>query len=169
MAVQRQKENEMEIQIRKVKTTDVPALTDLLRSLGFFAHVNAETPHSTEERVRKHLALCLVDDSHLVLIAQSSNGEIAGYCAVHWLPYLILTGPEGYVSELFINEKFRGQSVGGQLLEAIRAEAQKRGCSRLMLLNLRKRESYQRQFYPKHGWEERVDAANFILPLINHT
>ena len=34
-----------------------------------------------------------------------------------------------------------------------------------MLINLRKRESYQRQFYAKQGWDERVDAANFILPL----
>ncbi len=46
-----------------------------------------------------------------------------------------------------------------QIREAIQAEAQKRGCSRLMLFNLRKRESYQRHFYPKHGWEERADAA----------
>ncbi|HMB21312.1 MAG: GNAT family N-acetyltransferase [Chloroflexota bacterium] len=157
----------MEIQIRKAETTDVPALTDLLRSLGLFAHINAESHQSTEERVGKHLDLCLADDSHLLLVAQTSSGEIAGYCAVHWLPYLILAGPEGYVSELFIHEKFRGQGIGAQLLEAIRAEAQKRGCSRLMLLNMRKRESYQRQFYSKHNWEERPDAANFILPLTN--
>lgn len=155
----------MKIQIRKAEATDVPALTDLLRSLGIFAHINAETPSVTEERVRRHLALCLADESHLILVAQSSEGNIAGYCAVHWLPYLILDGPEGYVSELFINEKFRGQGVGGQLLKAIQMEAQKYGCSRLMLLNMRKRESYQRQFYSKHGWEERPDAANFILPL----
>lgn len=158
----------MEIQIRKANTGDVPALTELLRSLGLFVHINAESPQSTEERVRKHLALCLSDESHLVLVAQLSAGEVAGYCAVHWLPYLILAGPEGYVSELFIQEKFRGQGIGAQLLDAVQAEAQKRGCSRLMLLNMRKRESYQRQFYAKHGWEERPDAANFILPLINH-
>ena len=101
----------------------------------------------------------------LILVAQTPGGEIAGYCAVHWLPYLILAGPEGYVSELFIQEQFRGQGIGGQLLNAIKAEAQKRGCSRLMLLNIRTRNSYQRQFYPKHGWEERPDAANFILQL----
>ncbi len=157
----------MEIQIRKAQAADVPALTELLRSLGLFAHINAETPQVTEERVRKHLALCLSDDSHLILVAQFLEGELAGYCAVHWLPYLILAGPEGYVSELFIHEQFRGQGIGAQLLEAVRSEAQKRGCARLMLLNMRKRESYQRGFYSKHGWEERPDAANFILPLIS--
>ncbi|HEX2993318.1 MAG TPA: GNAT family N-acetyltransferase [Anaerolineales bacterium] len=157
----------MEILIRKAEITDAPALAGLLRSLGLFARIDAESPQSTEERVREHLDLCLADDSHLILVAQTSSEEIAGYCAVHWLPYLILAGPEGYVSELFIHEKFRGQGIGARLLEAIQAEAQKHGCSRLMLLNMRNRESYQRHFYAKQGWEERPDAANFILPLKN--
>ena len=155
----------MDIHIHKAETTDVPAIVDLLRSLGLFAHMNEETPQTTQKRVSRHLALCTTDDSHLILVARTSSGEVAGYCAVHWLPYLILPGPEGYVSELFIKESFRGQGIGSQLLESIKAEAQKRGCSRLMLLNMRKRESYQRQFYSKQGWEERPDAANFVLPL----
>ena len=67
-------------------------------------------------------------------------------------------------AEVF-DEAFRGQAIGGRLLDALKAEAQKRGCCRLMLLNMRKRDSYQRQFYPKHGWEERPDAANFVFPL----
>ena len=73
--------------------------------------------------------------------------------------------PEGYVSELFIKEQARGQGIGARLLEAVQAEARNRGCTRLMLLNVRKRESYQRGFYAKHGWEERPEAANFIFRL----
>lgn len=155
----------MDINIREAEIRDAAAISDLLRSLGIFAFVNAETSQSTQQRILEHLALSFADDSHLTLVAETPEGQIVGYCAVHWLPYLILAGPEGYVSELFIKEQFRGQGVGGQLLGAIKTEAQERGCSRLMLLNLRKRESYQRQFYVKQGWEERPDAANFILPL----
>ena len=157
----------MDIQIRKAEATDVPAISNLLRSLNLFAHINNEEAQSTQQRVLKHLTLCTSDDSHLILVALTSNGEITGYCAVHWLPYLILAGPEGYVSELFIKDEFRGQGIGNDLLEAIEVEAQNRGCSRLMLLNLRKRDSYKRQFYSKHGWEERPDAANFIFQLTN--
>ncbi len=156
----------MAIQIRNAETTDGPAISNLLRSLNLFAHITKEEAQSTQERVQRHLDLCKEDDSHLILVAQTINGEIIGYCAVHWLPYLILAGPEGYISELFIKEEFRGQGVGNKLLEAIKAEAQNRGCSRLMLLNIRDRESYQRQFYAKHGWEERPDAANFVYKLI---
>lgn len=155
----------MNIQIRKAEAADVPAIANLLRSLGFFARISAETLETTQQRVRTHLALAAADDSHLILVAETAAGEIAGYCAAHWLPYLILPGPEGYVSELFVQESFRGQGIGGQLLDSIKAEAKQRGCSRLMLLNLRKRESYQRRFYPKQGWEERPEMANFILPL----
>ncbi|MBK9926397.1 MAG: GNAT family N-acetyltransferase [Anaerolineales bacterium] len=155
----------MNIHIRKAEASDVPAISTLLREVSLFAHINDELEEATQERVHKHLTLCLSDDSHLILVAQAENGEVAGYCAVHWLPYLLLTGPEGYVSELFIWDEFRGQGIGGQLLDAVKVEAEKRGCSRLMLLNMRKRDSYQRGFYPKHGWEERPDAANFIFPL----
>jgi GNAT superfamily N-acetyltransferase len=153
----------MNNRIRKAEATDVPAIADLLKSLGLFAHINNEPLTITQNRVLKHLTLCNADDSHLILVAQTPDGEIAGYCAVHWLPYLILTGPEGYVSELFIRDKFRGQGIGSQLLEIVKTEARNRGCSRLMLLNMRTRESYQRQFYAKQGWEERPDAANFVL------
>lgn len=159
----------MDNQIRKANTTDVAAISNLLRSLHLFAYINNEEAQSTQERVQRHLELCISDDSHLILVAQSANGEIAGYCAVHWLPYLILAGPEGYVSELFIKEEFRGLGIGNSFLEVVKAEAQNRGCSRLMLLNMRNRDSYKRQFYIKNGWEERPDAANFVFQLIHRT
>jgi len=159
----------MNIRIRKAEATDVPAIADLLKSLGLFNHINVEAVSTSQERLLKHLALCTSDDSHLVLVAQTPGGEIAGYCAVHWLPSFILIGAEGYVSELFIRDEFRGQGIGGQLLETVKTEALNRGCSRLMLFNLRIRESYKRQFYAKHGWEERPDAANFVLQLGNRS
>jgi len=34
-----------------------------------------------------------------------------------------------------------------------------------MLVNMRHRESYERQFYSKQGWKERAEAANFVYPL----
>ncbi len=159
----------MDIRIRKSELSDAPAISEILRSLGIFARINVEDPQSTQKRILNHLTLCMADDSHLILVAEAPGGQIAGYCAVHWLPYLILAGPEGYVSELFISEEFRERGIGGQLLNMIKAEAQKRGCSRLMLLNMRNRESYQRQFYAKQGWEERPDAANFVLQLNDNT
>jgi GNAT superfamily N-acetyltransferase len=155
----------MDILIRRAEAHDAPAIAALVRSLGLFAHITAEAAEATQARVARHLALCAADDSHAVFVAQNPAGEVVGYGAVHWLPYLILTGPEGYVSELFVHAAHRGQGIGRQILEVMKAEAQQRGCSRLMLLNRRQRESYQRQFYAKQGWEERGEMANFIYPL----
>jgi len=157
--------NLMNVQIRKAEDKDVAEIAGVIRSLGFFAHITNESPQATEERVQKHFAQCIADDSHLVLVAQGADGKIAGYCAVHWMPSLFLAGPQGYVSELFIKEEFRGQGIGGYFLNAVKTEAKKRGCARLMLLNMRRRESYQRRFYPKQGWEEWTDAATFVLDL----
>jgi len=81
---------------------------------------------------------------------------------VHWLSYLFLPGPEGYVSELFLRPSARGQGLGASLLETVKAEAQERGAYRLSLLNNKSRESYERGFYTKQGWEERPLMANFI-------
>ena len=152
--------------IRKAEVGDVQAITALLRGMSnLFSQISAETPVETQQRVARHLTLCLADDSHSVYVAESAIGDLSGYVSVHWLPYLILAGPEGYVSELFIAETCRGQGVGRQLLDAVVAEARERGCARLMLLNMRHRESYQRQFYSKQGWKEREEAANFVYPL----
>ncbi len=128
------------------------ALVALLRGMrDLLSQVNAETPDETQQRVTRHLALCLADDSHSVYVAETAGGSLAG--------------PEGYVSELFIAGACRGQGVGRQLLEVVVAEARERGCARLMLVNMRHRESYERQFYSKQGWKERAEAANFVYPL----
>ncbi|QYO63180.1 GNAT family N-acetyltransferase [Leptolyngbya sp. 7M] len=69
------------------------------------------------------------------------------------------------MSELFVDQAHRGQGIGSLLLDTVQTEARLRGCSRLMLVNSRERESYQRQFYQKQGWIERENIANFIYKL----
>jgi GNAT superfamily N-acetyltransferase len=81
------------------------------------------------------------------------------------LPYLVLNGPEGYLSELFVREPERGKGIGRRLMEVIEVEARARGCSTLMLVNSRSRESYRRGFYKELGWDEREGVANFIYRL----
>jgi len=155
----------MDIQIREATDQDAPAIAELLRSLELFAHIQAQTPKIVRKQVSRNLGLCNADNSHSVFVALDPAGKIVGYCAAHWLPYLLLPGPEGYVSELFLRESSRGLGIGGQLLKTARAEAKERGCSRMMLLNLSNRESYKRGFYKKQGWEERQEAINFLLKM----
>jgi GNAT superfamily N-acetyltransferase len=155
----------MDFEVRPVEESDAPELTALLRGLGIFSRLESEDSVVTTVRVLDHLQMCLADDSHTVRVATDSAGTLIGYVAVHWLPYLFLSGPEGYVSELFVDETCRGHGVGSALIDAIVAEARRRCCARLTLEAVTTRESYRREFYPKRGWIERKDMASFVYEL----
>lgn len=156
----------MNITIRHAQVQDARAITHIIHEIGWFDHLKLESTDITEQRIRRHLALCLADDSHSIFVAENENGKVVGYSSVHYLPYFFLLGPEGYISELFIATEARGQGIGSLLLEQIIAEARRRGCSRLSLINSRTRESYQRKFYEQRGWKERTEVAAFVLPLL---
>jgi GNAT superfamily N-acetyltransferase len=125
----------------------------------------AETLEQAEARVRRQVRLCLEDDRGSCYVAEDASGAVVGYASVHWLPNFCLPNPEGYLSELFVDEAHRGTGTGRALLEAVVSEAKARGCSRLMLITNRVRESYRRKFYLKAGWIERDSMANFIYEL----
>ena len=156
----------MAIKIRTATPEDASQLAVLLKEIGWFELFKSEPLEVTSRRVRSHIEQCLADNSHSLFVAEAAERSIVGYGSAHWLPYLFMRGPEGFVSELFVRESARGQGLGKQLLEAIETEARARGCVRLSLINLRSRESYQRQFYIKAGWEERHEAANFIYRIL---
>ena len=157
-----QSNNQTNFTIRRASLDDALGIAELLRDLGWSDWIAAATLEATTTQVKQNLALCQADDSHSVYVAETSDGEVAGYVSVHWLPYLIYRGPEGFVSELFIKTSFRGHGIGSRLLTTVKAEAKKRGCVRLGLLNHRERESYRRQFYKKQGWEERDWIVHFV-------
>jgi GNAT superfamily N-acetyltransferase len=153
--------------IRTAQFTDCADLADLLREIGWFMTINTKTPEEATQHIEAHLAECLADESHSVYVSVDENGQVVGYISVHWLAYLFMPGPEGFISELFVRPAASGQGVGTELLETVREQALARGCHRLSLLNGKERESYVRGFYQKHGWLERPDMSNFIqlLPI----
>ena len=151
----------MDFIVRRAILSDTEKLANLIRDLGLFSWLDDEPEQETVERVRRHL-----DRSYAcIYVAEMTDGDIAGYTTVHWVPYLILDGAEGYVTELFVAEAFRGKGMGTRLLESVLDEAKERRCSRLSLVNLRDRESYQRRFYEKLGWRVREGMANFVYDL----
>lgn len=153
------------ITIRSARAADHGDLYDLLKNLGWFVLLDELDEDQGRALVAGHLARDLASDAHLVLVAVDGSVRVVGYASVHWLPYLFKAGPEAYVSELFVRGDCTGQGVGRALLNALETEARARGCCQLMLINNRQRQSYQRGFYAKNGWQERGDMANFARPL----
>jgi GNAT superfamily N-acetyltransferase len=153
------------ITIRDTQPEDAPGIDGVLRSLGWFEHLNEVTLTKTQGRIAWVIAeKCPPDGDNTLLVAEDATGEVVGYIFVHWLPNLIF-GDEGYVSELFVRPDVRSQGIGSALLDAVKRLGVARGAIRLTLFNRRERESYQRGFYTKHGWVERDDAALFMYYL----
>jgi GNAT superfamily N-acetyltransferase len=148
--------------LRAAQPADAPALAALLQGIGWFDRFATGHPEAHADQ----LAPLLAPSPHqLQLVACDAQGQLIGYCAVHWLPIAILQGWEGYVSELFIADSARGSGVGSQLLDQVTAAARSRGCRRLWLVNNRQRDSYHRGFYAQQGWQEQAQAARFVLDL----
>ena len=152
----------MKAKIRKANTSDSEPIAVILRELGWFDQILSDPLSDSAERVRLNIQMCLADQSHSIYVAENENGEVLGYVTAHWLPYLFLPGPEGFITELFVRASARGQKIGTGLLEVVKAEARERDCFRLSTLNRRNRESYQRLFLEKNGWETREGMVNFI-------
>lgn len=146
--------------IRELNHEDLPQMATFLSTLESAKWTQNCTLAEIIQELDQRLAA--KTEAATLWIAENDALEILGYCSVHWIPNLVLAGSEGYLSELFVSPYHRGQGIGDLLLAAAEKEAKERGCYRLMLLNLKDRESYQRGFYTKRNWVERPDAANMV-------
>ena len=172
----------VEITIREACIEDSSAIAAILHTLGWSEQWKREDPVQTQADIATRIAQCVREQTHTILVAeqwcdesgQSVGGtcysgevtrQVIGYISVHWFPNMLMLGYDGYVSELFIHPDATGLGAGSRLLETVEAYAAERGCTRLLLMNRRVRESYHRHFYAKHGWEELPDAAFFSLKL----
>jgi len=153
------------VNVRRVTVLDAPAISSILRDLGWFDWIDSEDTSLTEARLRDVIEQWEADDNQLALLAEEDSGFPVGYAFAHCYPYMMLPGPELYLSELFVKEAWRGRGIGRELLKGVSAFAAAKGCSRLMLVTGKDRDSYVREFYQKNGWVERPYIANFIKPL----
>jgi GNAT superfamily N-acetyltransferase len=157
-----------DIAIRPMQDTDLGVIAALWRELGWLEWIGQTAPDQVESIMAQRLAESRADDSHVALVAEDADGVVLGYTAMHFLPYFMMPGPEAYVSELFMTAEARGKGLGKLLLAHLEKLAKKRGCCRMMLFTGRDRESYERGFYKKQGWQERPVIANFVRELMEH-
>ncbi|HUW86837.1 MAG TPA: GNAT family N-acetyltransferase [Candidatus Paceibacterota bacterium] len=148
--------------LRAATEDDASQIAKLLKAIGWFSSLRDLSINDVELLVREHLHLLVESPMSTTLVAITKEGDVLGYSNVHWLTNLFMSGPEGYVSELFLQSDARGQGLGRAFLDHLVGEAKTRGAIRLSLLNGKHRESYERGFYTKNGWEERPQMANFV-------
>ncbi len=148
----------MTLNIRPAQLTDARAIAEVRANIDDYDHWKALGVEAMEAQV--HASLAREHSERLTFVAEV-GGRVVGYAAVYWL-HPAFSGPEGYLSELFIRSDASGQGVGTSLIETVKAEAMARGCLRLTLVNLKDRESYRRGFYASRGWNEKTNTVRFV-------
>jgi N-acetylglutamate synthase-like GNAT family acetyltransferase len=136
--------------VRVARSSDAPALLDLLRELGY-GDVDSKARFDSIEAVLRHPEM-------RVLVADGEHGRIVGMLALSHRPQLRLGGTLVTIDELVVTARERGCGVGRALLERAKALAAELGACRLELHTNRTRESYLRGFYAKNGFME-VNSA----------
>lgn len=154
---------EKNLTVRAAQSGDAEGMARILREIGWSEKRNALSLKEVAAPMEKLIKTAVDDpEGHSLLVAEDTGGNVAGFVNAHWVPFIMLAGVEGYVSDLFVSPSAAGTGAGSLLLSAVMEEGEKRDCFRLMVTNGKEKPSYKRGFYKKMGWTERPKVANFV-------
>ena len=89
------------------------------------------------------------------LIVGLIQDQIVGFCSMTLKNNFWQSGNLGFVDELIVDKKFRGQGIGKSLLEKMTSIAKENGCKRIELDSaFHRKEAHV--FYEKNGFESRA-------------
>ncbi len=154
---------EIVMKIRKANIGDADEMAGILREIGWSERRNSMPIEEVSAPIKELIDHALNDpDGHTIYVAVNDDNKAIGFTNVHWVPFVMLGGIEGYVSDVFVSPGASGLGAGRKLIDAVMEEGRERDAYRLMLTNGREKPSYQRGFYSKAGWTERPKVANFV-------
>jgi GNAT superfamily N-acetyltransferase len=130
--------------IRFAAGRDADQIAALLTQLGY--------PHDRDETVARLLAWTAEPEGE-VLVAEA-GGEVAGFAAVHRVPYFERPGAFARVVALSVDAAYRRAGLGRRLMAAVEAWAAVRGCVDVEVTSLRSRDDAH-DFYAALGYEDR--------------
>ncbi|MGE0567312.1 MAG: N-acetyltransferase family protein [Bacteroidia bacterium] len=90
------------------------------------------------------------------------NDKIAGIVVYYFLPYTAQNRPAIYMKELYVDENYRGQKIGEQLMSALRKEAEKQNCKQIKWTVAPWNKAGQK-FYERLGANQNNDWLNYEL------
>ena len=120
----------MSVAIRPARTSDIKAIRKIIDT------------YSLQRRLLSKETVMLYEDVQEFFVAEK-DGSIIGCGALH-----VLWEDLGEVRTVAVNEEFRGQKIGHQILNAIIERAQSLGLKRLFCL------TFETGFFGKHGFTE---------------
>lgn len=147
----------MAISIRKAIESDSGKIWTLMKDLAVFEkYIDsfAITPGIVRESgFRKN-------PPDFYCIVAEDGDKIAGMLVYYFLPYTAQNRPAIYMKELYVDESYRGQKIGEQLMNALRAEAERKNCRQIKWTVAPWNEAGVK-FYKRLGAKENRDWLNF--------
>ena len=129
------------------KSSDIPALCDLLESL--FTQ-EAEFKSDRDAQVRGLKSVIENNDVGDILVVRD-NDHVIAMVNVLYTVSTALGARVGILEDMVVSSAGRGSGVGSKLLERAMEFAKEKGCQRITLLTDNDNEGAHR-FYQKHGF-----------------
>jgi GNAT superfamily N-acetyltransferase len=131
----------LESTIRDARPEDSAAIADLLGQLGYPTDAGA---------VWKRVADMVASGDRVVVA--DAGGRVVGLAALHVSASLEYDEPAGKLAALVVDDSHRGGGIGRALVEAMEAEARRRGCGIFFLTTAERRDDAH-AFYERLGLE----------------
>ena len=136
------------MEIREANIHDAAAIQRLLVQLGY--------PDLLEESVEKKIET-YSKNNYAVLVVELDH-NVVGFTSLHWFEIFHSKGMIGRISSFCIDELFRSQGLGRQLLEEAEIFLARKGCAKLEVTsNIRRIRAHE--FYLQRGYGE--DSRRF--------
>ncbi len=144
------------MKIRKAGIDDEQQIIDLLKKLLI---PSGEVDKGWNDNSRMIRRIIENPESGAILVAED-DGVIAGITTLSFPTAIRCDGLYSCIEENIVDEKYRGQGVGGKLLRATIAEAAARGCKELQVNNPSKM-GYP--LYLRNGFEDKGKHLKIML------
>ena len=158
------------MQIRIATRADIPRMVELLHQVNMVHHrLRPELfkPHTTKYSDAE-LAAMLENEAQPIFVAD--DGEVCGYafCQIQEVhdDRLLQDRKTVYIDDLCVDETARGQHIGRQLFDHVRAYAQAVGCDAITL-NVWEGNDAAMRFYRNNGMQVQKTCMELIIPKNN--
>ncbi|MGN6530729.1 MAG: GNAT family N-acetyltransferase [Ginsengibacter sp.] len=147
----------MAINIRKATERDSDQVWALMKALAIFEKY-IDSFAITPDIVRESGFRKKTPDFYCIVA--EDNDKIAGMLVYYFLPYTAQNRPAIYMKELYVDESYRGQKIGEQLMSALREEAIQHNCGQIKWTVAPWNKAGQK-FYERLGATENNDWLNY--------
>ncbi|MDY3974233.1 MAG: GNAT family N-acetyltransferase [Veillonella caviae] len=147
--------------IRKARKEDVAEVYELMKGLAVFEKYINSFNITPEIVLEKGLD---TDEPLFYCLVAEVDGKIAGMLVYYYLMYTAQNKPAIYMKELYVDEAYRGQSLGTKLMAALKEEAKAQGCTQIKWTVADWNEA-GKKFYKGIGAEENTEWLNYEINL----